>query len=160
MCTLLENYVSHIIVSFIDSYKNTEKNKDVLKVQAFTQDIYEKIGQSFSRSAKKHGMTVQTCCEKKNLWEYGFLKRDCVDKNLAYRLTHKTHFKEWKARNHFCHCVEMVDIGAYNSCAHLCKYCYANFDEDKVMENRKNHNPHSSLLLGTLEKGDCIKERR
>ena len=45
-------------------------------------------------------------------------------------------FKKWTARkNKYCECVEMVDIGVYNSCKHFCKYCYANCDEDKVKEN-------------------------
>lgn len=160
MCALLEGDISHIIVSFMDTYKNTEKNKEILRVQDFTEELYQKIGISFSKSAKKHGMTVQTCSEERNLVEYGFIKRDCVDKNIAYRLTRKTHFKEWKARDAFCHCVEMVDIGAYNSCPHLCKYCYANFDEDRVEENRKRHDIDSSLLIGNLTKEDKIKDRK
>ena len=28
--------------------------------------------------------------------------------------------------NENCNCVQTVDIGAYNSCKSLCRYCYAN----------------------------------
>lgn len=53
----------------------------------------------------------------------------------------------------------MVDIGVYNSCKHFCKYCYANFDEQAVATNFKNHNSLSSLLVGEIEPDDIIKER-
>ena len=53
----------------------------------------------------------------------------------------------------------MVDIGVYNSCKHFCKYCYANYDENKVINNYSNHNPNSSLLVGNIESDDIIKER-
>ncbi len=157
LCERLDGYVKHIIISFVDDYKNVRSHQTKLQLKEFTKQDFEKIGKSFSQSAKEHGMTVQTCFEEENLVEYGFLKRDCIDRNLAFRLTGKTHFKKWKARD--CGCVEMVDIGVYNSCKHFCKYCYANYDEKQVIRNFQKHNPNSSLLVGQLELDDVIKKR-
>ena len=69
-------------------------------------------------------------------------------------------FPIWKARkgNH-CQCVQMVDIGAYNTCTHFCKYCYANYDEKMVLQRIKNHTPNSSLLIGEIHDDDLIHER-
>ena len=156
MCQLLDGYVKHIIVSFLDDYKNVRKNKNILNSQELKESDYQEIGTSFSKIAKDHGMTVQTCFEDKNLVEYGFIKGECLSKELAYKLTGKV-FKKWKARS--CNCIEMVDVGVYNSCSHFCKYCYANYDEVKVKNNRLKHNPNSSLLVGELEYDDVIKER-
>ncbi len=161
LCRLLNGYVSHIIVSFLDDYKNVRKNLHVLNVLPFQEMDYQIIGKSFSESARKNGMTVQTCFEQRTLVEYGFQKGDCVSHELIYKLTGKTNFKTWKARGKGnCHCIEMVDIGAYNSCSHLCKYCYANYDERKVKYNRMKHDPSSSLLIGTLQFDDQIKIRK
>ncbi len=160
LCTLLNGYVDKIIVSFIDEYKNVRKNINVLKIEPFTKEDYQEIGLSFSQSAKKNGMTVQTCFEEQKLTEYGFVKRECLSKELAHTLTGKTKFQKWKARTgNKCECVKMVDIGEYNSCCHFCKYCYANYDETKVKQNFRNHNEHSSLLVGKIEKDDIIKVR-
>ena len=83
-----------------------------------------------------------------------------MSKELAYKLTGKT-YKRWTARKEKkCNCVSMVDIGVYNSCKHFCKYCYANFDEEKVNENFNNHNSDSSLLVGGLLEDDVIKVRK
>jgi len=158
MCLKLDGYVNSIIISFVDDYKNVRNNKDKLNLREFTDLDYEKIGINFSNSAKKHNMTVQTCYENKRLLEYGFIKKDCVDATLAYKMTNKTNFKKWKARN--CGCVEMVDIGVYNSCKHFCKYCYANYDEKKVNDNYKNHDEFSSFLIGNSRYDDIVKKRR
>ena len=157
LCKLLNGYVKHIIISFIDEYKNVKKNAFSLKYRELTQDDYKKIGINFIKSAKENGMTVQTCCESVNLTQYGFINRACVSFNLAYKLTGKTNLKKWKERN--CNCVNMVDIGCYNSCKHFCKYCYANYDEECVNKNYNNHNPMSSLLIGNLKDDDIIKVR-
>ena len=161
MSTLLNGYVKHIIVSFIDEYKNVKNNKKVLNIKKFTLDDYKKIGLSFSKSAKENGMSVQTCSEEYNLKEYGFIKDDCISASLAFKLTGKTNFKRWTSRNNkYCHCVNMVDIGVYNTCKHFCKYCYANYDEKKVIENSLKHNPNSSLLIGELKEDDVIEVRQ
>ena len=59
-----------------------------------------------------------------------------------------------------CKCVEMVDIGIYNSRPHFFKYCYANFNEEKVKNNFKLHDDNSNLLVGHITKGDITKVRR
>lgn len=161
VCTLLDGYINKIIVSFIDDYKNVRKNYKVLKYCEFTEDDYKRIGECFSKSAKEHNIIVHTCNEERNLEEYGFIKEDCMSRELAFKLTNNIYKKEWKARNSkYCHCIEMVDIGVYNSCKHFCKYCYANFDEKQVNDNYNKHNPKSSLLIGELEEDDVIKIRK
>lgn len=105
-------------------------------------------------------MSVQTCFEDRDLTEYGFIKEDCVSLTAALKLTGKI-YPKWKARKEKkCSCVEMVDIGSYNTCGHLCKYCYANFDEKMVRKNYLKHDPNSSLLIGCIEKEDIIKVRK
>lgn len=158
VCSLLDGYVHKILISFIDDYKNVRKNMNILKYRNLTELDYKTIGESFSKSAKEHGMVVHTCFEDRNLVEYGFKKDECLSRELAYKLTGKIYKKEWKARK--CHCVEMVDIGVYNSCKHFCKYCYANYSEKDVKENYLNHNPKSSLLIGELKSDDIIKVRK
>lgn len=158
MCKELHGYIKHVIISFLDDYKNVRKNIKVINPKALTKEDYKKIGESFSNIATKYNMTVQTCYEEENLLEYGFIKGECLSHELAWKLTGKTNFKKWKARH--CDCVEMVDIGAYNTCSHFCKYCYANYDEKEVEKNKKMHNPSSSLLIGNIEKDDIIKQRK
>lgn len=160
MCKLLNGFVKNIIISFIDDYKNVRKNANILKEREFEDDDYAKIGIYFNESARKNNMRVQTCFEDRNLVEYGFVKQDCLSKELAFKLTGKI-YPKWTARKEKkCNCVEMVDIGFYNSCKHFCKYCYANFDEDLVKNNYQNHNENSSLLIGELQEDDEIKIRK
>ena len=161
ICTLLDGYTNKILISFIDDYKNVRRNYKALRFKPFTEHKYKVIGTSFSESARKHNIEVHTCNEVRDLTEFGFIKEDCMSKEIAFRLTGKVYNKKWKARkNAVCKCVEMVDIGVYNSCKHFCKYCYANFDEKKVQENYNNHDPKSSLLIGRLKEDDIIKIRK
>ena len=160
LCSLLDGYVSKILISFLDDYKNVRKNEKVLNFKELEESDYKAIGENFSASALKHHMIVHTCFEDRNLTEYGFSKDECLSRELAYKLTGKVYKKEWKARKEGkCHCVQMVDIGVYNSCKHFCKYCYANYDEKQVQDNFINHDPNSSLLVGKLNESDIIKKR-
>ena len=160
LCKNLNGYVNKIIVSFMDEYKNVRINKDILKYRAFTREDYKKIGEAFSKSAMDNGMSVQTCFEDEDLTEYGFVKGECLSHELAYILTGKK-FKSSNVRKEKkCQCVQMVDIGDYNSCMHMCKYCYANYDEKAVSSNFKMHDDNSSLLIGSVQSDDVIKVRK
>lgn len=104
-------------------------------------------------------MIVYTCFEDRNLMEYGFAKGECLSHELAYKLTGKI-YKNWTARKEQkCNCVQMVDMGVYNSCKHFCKYCYANYDERQVNNNFINHDSNSTMLVGKLQRDDIIKDR-
>ena len=159
LCSMLNGYVKHIIVSFIDDYKNVRKNNNILKIKSFTKEDYKLLGESFSKIAGNNNMTVQTCAEEETLEKYGFIKEECLSHTLAYKLTGKS-YKNWTSRgSKYCRCVNMVDIGVDNSCRHFCKYCYANYDENKVIENYHNHDVNSPLLIGNIEDNDIIKRR-
>lgn len=160
MCELLDGYTNKIIISFLDMYQNVRYNISYLRPKELTEEDYKEIGINFYNSAKKHDMTVQTCAEKRNLSEYGFIVSDCVNKEIAKELTGKNTFKTWTGRKGKCSCVSMADIGEYNTCNHLCKYCYANYDETKVKDNIKKHDPLSSLLIGHITDKDIIKRRK
>lgn len=160
LCKNLNGYVNKIIVSFMDEYKNVRSNKNILKYRAFTREDYKKIGEAFSKSAMDNGMSVQTCFEDNDLTEYGFVKGECLSHELAYILTGKK-FKSSNVRKEKkCECVQMVDIGDYNSCMHMCKYCYANYDEKAVSSNFERHDDNSSLLIGSIQSDDVIKVRK
>ena len=160
LCKNLNGYVNKIIVSFMDEYKNVRSNKNILKYRTLTREDYKKIGEAFSKSAMDNGMSVQTCFEDNDLTEYGFVKGECLSHELAYILTGKK-FKSSNVRKEKkCECVQMVDIGDYNSCMHMCKYCYANYDEKAVSSNFKMHDDNSSLLIGSIQSDDVIKVRK
>ncbi len=44
-----------------------------------------------------------------------------------------------KGQREFCGCMKSKDIGEYNTCAHLCEYCYANTSKDAALVNWKRH---------------------
>ena len=55
-----------------------------------------------------------------------------------------------KGQRQFCGCMVSKDIGEYNTCPHLCEYCYANASKEKAVENYKKHemNPLGETITG------------
>lgn len=55
-----------------------------------------------------------------------------------------------KGQRLFCGCMKSKDIGQYNTCPHLCEYCYANTSKEAALTNYKMHklNPRAETIIG------------
>ena len=49
-----------------------------------------------------------------------------------------------------CGCMVSKDIGEYNTCPHLCEYCYANASKEVAVRNYRQHekNPLAETITG------------
>ena len=113
--------------------------------------------------AKTYGMTIRPCAEGDELAPYGADCSGCMTVNTFETALH-THLdvpkRKRNQRNGQCTCLLGVDIGAYDTCNHLCKYCYANTNAALVKENMKKHDPLSPFLIGERMAGDVIHEAK
>ena len=161
MAESLAGYTKTCVISFIDIYKKVERNfqgaKEVSKKDRIT------LGKEFIRIAGKFGMTIRPCAEGDELTLYGADCSGCMTVNTFETALH-VHLdvpkRKTNQRNGQCACLLGVDIGAYDTCEHLCKYCYANSNTRLVKENMKKHNPMSPFLLGESMPGDVIHEAK
>ena len=154
MAEKLRDSTDRCIISFIDLYEKTKKNFP--GVREVSEDDQKFLASSLSRIAAETGIRIESCAEELDLTSCGVEKGACVSREVIEGATGEhllASVGKGNLRKH-CICLPTNDIGAYNSCPHLCKYCYANYDARLVEKNFARHNPASSFLLGESKDDD------
>lgn len=156
----LSNYTEKCTVSFIDLYRNTERNTKSLNISIPSINQKNELMQKFSETAKEFGIYIDTCAEDIELDRFGIKHAHCIDKERFEMLGgYNLFIQKDKNQRTECGCIESIDIGAYNTCKNGCLYCYANFSSTTVQKNFGVHNPLSPLISGELGNEDIIKVR-
>ena len=159
MAETLQGYTDQVVISFVDLYSKTIRNFP--EVREVTAEERAEIGQFLARIGQQYGMTVRSCVEGTDLAQYGVDVSGCMTKSILERAV-GTELAVPKTKNprQACGCLLGHDIGAYNTCGHFCRYCYANYDKQVVIENMKRHNPDSPFLIGGFQEDDQITEAK
>ena len=119
------------------------------------------LADEMAQIAARYHLAIETCAEQINLQEVGILHGSCIDKKLIEKLLGcKLIGEKDKNQRAECGCLESVEVGTYNTCLNGCKYCYANFNDEKVKENVKLYNENAPLLCGNITSDDRITDRR
>lgn len=156
----LEGYTSLAVFGFVDIYDKLARIHPEIKDTDDKTKI--ELALKFKEIAKKHHMDLRLCSKEKWLAEYGIDVEGCMRiEDYERSINNKLDIKQkMQARKGYCACYLSNDIGSYNSCLHLCTYCYANGEKDKVLRNYKNHDDNSPLLIGHLNKDDKVREAK
>ena len=159
MAAQLAGYTHTCVISFIDLYEKVRRNFPQAK--SVPRAERETLGKAFVEIGEKYGMTIRPCAEGSELAQYGADCRGCMTaETFETALGCRLHLPPQKTARKECACYLTADIGAYNTCGHLCRYCYANYSQSIVAQNMRQHDPDSPFLIGHSLPGDVIHQAK
>lgn len=157
MATELDGYTKTAVISFIDLYPKVKRNFP--EAREATKEQCLALGKEMVKIASAHGMVLKPCAEGDALAQFGADCGGCMRiTDYEKAIGKKLNAPKKKGARAECACYLSCDIGAYNTCKHLCKYCYANVEPARVLAQSRLHDPKSPFLIGNYEKGDQIHD--
>jgi DNA repair photolyase len=158
-------FTRKLVFSFADiaCYKKVGNNLNRKQLQCaeFSKEQMVEAAGRIAALCKDWGIKAATCGESVNLSRFGIEHNKCIDDELILKISgndpalrhllgadlydqqdmfaspNKKRTKKIKdpGQREACGCVFSKDIGQYNTCPHMCAYCYANTSENVVKRN-------------------------
>lgn len=158
----LQGFTEKLVISFADIsvYKKVQNklNRRGIDYQEFTPELMFEVAARFQQLNKEWGFKITTCAEAIDLEAYDIEHNRCVDDNLIIELCRNDKIlmdflgyepdlfgdSSWaylkdRGQRRECGCIVSKDIGMYDTCHHLCAYCYANTSRLSVETNLRKH---------------------
>lgn len=159
LCGSLSGFTDKCVFSFVELYtKVKRKTKNIVPVDPETMN---KIARGFSFIAGKNNIILETCSATIDFSKYGINASACIDRKLIEDILGcPLEAKKDPGQRQRCQCIQSIDIGSYDCCAHGCVYCYATANETAVYRNIGRHDAASPLLLGWPPAADTIADKK
>lgn len=164
-------FTKKLVFSFIDieKYKKVKSNVKVQKIRELDTEERAAFVEGLVHLNEAWGLELATCGEDELYDSYGIKKNSCIDGGLIGSLFPedlellaflKKNNKKDSGQRASCGCIWSKDIGQYNTCIHMCRYCYANRSETDARKNYQSHqlNPHAATITGQKLEKIPVKE--
>lgn len=176
----LKGYTEKLVFSYADirTYRKVQTNleKNAVRYREFEEEDMLYIAKHLAQLNERWGLTLATCGEKIDINQFGIVHNKCIDDDLMIKyfaddqklmdflgveiikgdlfnsestIIKRRNNKD-KGQREFCGCIVSKDIGEYNTCPHLCEYCYANTSKETAVRNCQQHklNPFAETIIG------------
>lgn len=168
----IKNFTERMIFSFaeIEEYKKVERNliREKVKYSLPSKKERTNIAAQLSSNCKTWDILPFACAQKDDYSLLNVQASKCIDGGLISKefghdkllmdFIHPqgnqrtffdinySHLKD-KGQRKNCGCIKSKDIGVYNTCPHLCVYCYANSSKKSILRNYASHTPKNPRII-------------
>lgn len=156
----LHGYTRQCTISFVSLYAKCRRKLAGTSLQPTDDAVKIALARRLNAIARSHDIRLVACCDALLTDRCGIEQGRCIDADQIGALAGSPLLARRDAgQRPACGCCVSVDIGAYDSCSHGCRYCYATTSTLAVTRNIAVHDPESPLLIGRLQGDEIIRER-
>lgn len=174
LACLLRGHTKRIVFSFvqIDAYRKVQASLERTGTQIREPDRTEQaeLCRGIGDMCAANDMVPYACAHEHDLRQWGIRPGKCIDDELLATICSpgNTRLKNFlnlqpalpgmppqftplpkdTSQRKQCRCIPSRDIGSYNTCAHMCAYCYANTSESTVRKNLEHRDESAESITG------------